>query len=293
MSIPLKVRNIVGESLIWDDRRGLLLWVDIVARTIHCYAPEAEAYRSIRAPDLVTSIGLREDGRYVVGLRKAIAIWDGEETFAPLAEIEPDQPENRLNEGVVGPDGAFWVGTMQNNIAADGSPMDITEATGRLYRVTSDGGAACISDDRFGVTNTMVWTEDGRFITADTSANAIYSYRMDHAGRLTDRRIVLAGFERGLPDGSCSDVTGAIWNCRVVGGGCLLRFTPGGELLGTVDLPTSWPTSCVFGGKDLDTLFVTSARFTMSEAHLAAAPQEGALMALKTGLRGRACHRMA
>ena len=82
------------------------------------------------------------------------------------------------------------------------------------------------------------------------------------------------------------DADGYIWNCRVVGGSCLARIAPDGTLDRIVELPCSWPTSCAFGGEDLDTLFVTSARFTMSAEHLQANPHEGGLFAIRPGVRG-------
>jgi sugar lactone lactonase YvrE len=138
----------------------------------------------------------------------------------------------------------------------------------------------------------MAWTADGRFITADTMKNQLYSYRLDGtSSQLSDRRLLFGGFERGLPDGSCMDADGYLWNCRVVGGSCLARIAPDGTLDRLVELPCSWPTSCAFGGDDLDTLFVTSARFTMSAEHLQANPHEGGLFAVRPGVRGAREHR--
>lgn len=291
VELVVPAQDIVGESIVWDDRDGRLLWVDIVGKTIHALDPETGKTQDWQAPDFVTSIGLRADGGAVVGLTKSICLWDHDDRFEPLVQIEPDMPGNRLNEGVVGPDGAFWVGTMQNNIAPDGAPMDLTADTGRLYRCTSDGQVVALSNDRMGITNTLIWTADNRLVTADTIANEIYSYRIDRTGLLSHRKTILAGFERGLPDGSCMDAEGFIWNCRVVGGACLLRFDPDGNIDRVVDLPCSWPTSCTFGGDNLDTLYVTSARFTMEAEHLAENPQEGGLFALQPGVRGVPSHR--
>lgn len=283
----LDARNIVGESLVWDDRRSRLVWVDIIGRKIHRLDPLSADHQTWDAPDLATSIGLRQDGGAIVGLRKEIASWDFGGPFRTIARIEPDHPGTRLNEGVVAPDGSFWVGTMMNNIGAGDAPSAITRDAGQLYRVDAGGAVTLLSEDRFGITNTMAWSPDGRFITADTMKNQLYSYRLDStASRLDDRRPLFGGFARGLPDGSCMDSDGYIWNCRVAGGSCLVRIAPDGTLDRTVELPCSWPTSCAFGGEDLDTLFVTSARFTMSADHLQANPHEGGLFAIRPEVRG-------
>lgn len=280
-------RDVVGESLVWDERRERLVWVDIIGRRIHRLDPLSGAHESWQTPDLVTSVGLRNDGGAIVGLRKEIALWDFDGPFRALATIEDDRPGTRLNEGVVAPDGSFWVGTMANNIGPDDAPVPIASDEGRLYRVGREGKATPLSEDRFGITNTMVWLPDGRFVTADTTKNALYSYDWDKkAGRLGRALPFFTGFERGLPDGSCLDAEGYIWNCRVVGGSCLARIAPDGRLDRIAELPCSWPTSCAFGGPGLDTLFVTSARFTMSAEHLDANPFEGGLFALRPGVRG-------
>ena len=280
-------RNTVGESLVWDDRQARLVWVDIIGRRIHALDPETGRHESWETPGRVTSIGLREDGGAIVGLERHIALWDWSGTFQEVCEVEPDIPVNRLNEGVVGPDGAFWVGTMQNNIADDDSPADLTEDAGRLYRYALDGTLTRVTEDHFGITNTLVWPAADLLVTADTTRNALYAYRIGRDFQLTDRRAILEGYPRGLPDGSCRDAEGMSWTARVVGGACLTRMSPTGEVIEVHDLPCSWPTSCAFGGEELGTLFVTSARFTMDAAHLDRHPREGGLFALKPGVRGR------
>lgn len=291
VEVAVDAKNTVGESLVWDDRTGVLHWVDIVGRTIHGLTPATGEHETWPAPEMVTSIGLCDDGAAVVGLRKTVARWLPGGAFETFAEVEPELPDNRLNEGAVGPDGCLWVGTMQNNVNADGSPRDIDAATGQLHRVKPDGVVETLSDDLFGITNTLVWTDD-RLITADTLANQIYSYaRDDVTGRLSDRRTIVDGFEWGLPDGSCMDAEGYVWNCRVVGGACLLRVDPDGAIDRIFELPCSWPTSCTFGGPDLETLYVTSARFTMDAEHLAAAPWEGAVFKVDAGVSGRPAYR--
>lgn len=285
--LVVAAENIVGESITWDPLRDRLLWVDIIDKKIHSFEPATGRHQHWKTPDFVTSIGMRKDGGAIVGLTHEICFWDFDDQFRVLTRIEPDLPGNRLNEGVVGPDGAFWVGTMQNNIAPDGSPIEMTEETGRLYRCAPDGQITRLSSDRFALTNTLVWPTDGGLITADTGKNEIYRYDYDpETHDLSNRRVILSGFERGLPDGSALDADGFVWNCRVVGGGCLLRFDPDGLIDRVVELPCSWPTSCAFGGADLDTLYVTSARFTMDPDHLASHPEEGGVFRISPGVSG-------
>lgn len=286
----LAAGNVVGESLVWDDRRGRLIWVDILGRSVQALDPVTGAHRVWRLTGRPTSIGLRADGGAILGMERHICRWDWQGAPEPLVEVEPEAPANRLNEGVVGPDGAFWVGTMLNNIADDDSPRDIPQATGQIWRYGPEGSLRRMSGDRFGIMNTLVFPAPDRLVAADTLANALYSYRIAE-GALVDRRVLMEGFSRGLPDGSCLDARGRVWTARVVGGACLTCTGPDGRVEQVVDLPCSWPTSCAFGGPDLATLYVTSARFTMSDSHLAANPQEGALFAVTPGVTGLPAYR--
>jgi sugar lactone lactonase YvrE len=284
--------DIVGESAVYDERRGALVWVDIGGKRIHRLYLAERRHEAWSVPDFPTSIGLRTDGGAIVGLRDRVAQWDYGGEFRTLAIVEPDLPDNRLNEGRVGPDGAFWVGTMQNNLGRDGAPMDMTRDSGAIYRIDGDGRVSQLTPREFGIANTMAWTDDGRFLTADTTRNAIYAYEL-RSGLLTNKRLFATPLDRGAPDGSCLDTGGFLWNCRVAGGACVARFRPDGRLDRLVELPCTWPTSCVFGGPGFGTLYVTSARFTMTAEHITAHPEEGALFAIDFLGRGRPEYRFS
>ena len=125
--------DIVGESIVSDDRLEALLWVDIGGKRIHRLFLNDDRTELFPAPDFPTSIGLRADGGAIVGLRDRVSLWDYGSEFRTLAVVEPGLPDNRLNEGRVGPDGAFWVGTMQNNLQPDGSPKEMTRDSGASW----------------------------------------------------------------------------------------------------------------------------------------------------------------
>ncbi len=288
--ILLDAADIVGESIVFDDRRNAVLWVDICGKRIHRLDLGKGNHEIWPTPDFPTSIGLRRDGGAIVGLRKRIVLWDYGDRFAPFVDIEVDLPGNRLNEGCVAPDGSFWVGTMQDNLSDTGEPKPITARTGSLWRVMPDRSVLQMTPARYGIANTLAWTDDGRLLSADTLSNTITQFTYASTG-LTEPRLFASGPDRGLPDGSALDANGFLWNCRVGGGSCLARYAPDGPLVSLIELPCSWPTSCTFGGPELATLFVTSARFTMSPEHLSAHPQEGALMSLQPGVTGRPAYR--
>jgi sugar lactone lactonase YvrE len=283
-------KDVVGESLVYDDSRDALVWVDIGGKRVHRLFLSDLKHEAWPAPDFPTSIGLTREGGAIVGLRDRVALWRFGGPFETLAVVEPDLPDNRLNEGRVGPDDAYWVGTMQNNLNPDGSPRDMNRNSGAIYRVTASGEVTQLTPREFGLVNTFAWTRDGRLLTADTKRNEIYAYDL-RDGALIGKRVFAGPFARGAPDGSCLDDEDNLWNCRVAGGSCIARFARDGALAGLVELPCSWPTSCTFGRADFSRLFVTSARFTMTPKHLKAHPQEGALFEVEAGARGRPEHR--
>lgn len=210
--------DIVGESLLWDDRQGCLVWVDIIGRQIHALDPATGAHRMRPVPFRPTSISLRADGGALVCSERHICRWDLQGTPEPILEVEPDLPMNRLNEVAVGPDGALRLGSMDQNIADDDSPAEIPAATGRLYRHAPDGGLTCVSDDHFGIANTLVCTAPDRLVVADTLENTLYLHPVLADRRLGLRQVFAAGLDRGLRDGSCTAARGRVWNARVVGG---------------------------------------------------------------------------
>jgi sugar lactone lactonase YvrE len=285
--ILFEARNIVGESIIWSGEEAALYWVDIGGKRIHRLEVATGGHDAWPTPDFPTSIGMRKDGGFIVCLSREVCLWQPDGAFDIFVIPEPDLPGNRLNEGRVAPDGSFWVSTMQNNLTPDGSPKDMDANIGAVYRIDPSGTIKQLTPNEYGITNTMAWTRDNRFLFADTLANEIYSFAYDPVAKtISDRRTIVKGFERGLPDGSCLDADDHLWNCRVVGGAAVARFSAEGALDALVDLPVSWPTSCTFGGEDLSTLYVTSARFTMTSDHLASHPREGSLIKIETGFRG-------
>lgn len=286
--IVLDARNIVGESIVWAPAEQMLYWVDIVGSAIHRLDPISGAHRQWETPELPTSIGLRSGGGFIVGLRQRVVLWSPGGAFETLAVPEPDMPDNRLNEGVVAPDGSFWVGSMADNIADNGEPKPQRGKSGYLYRIAPDGEVHRLTDHPFGITNSMIWTADGGFVTADTSTNTLYRFSYDRAAQHLSEPRVFAELDRGLPDGSTSDVSGAIYNCRVAGGAIAVLRPDGSPKY--VDLPCSLPTSCTFGGKDMDTLYVTSARFGLGVSALSKSPHEGAVMALNLSTKGTLAH---
>lgn len=241
----------IGEGPVWDAERGVLWFVDIPAAALYCHAPGSGKVTRHDMPDQVTSIGLTTDDRLIVSLRTAVHF------FTPatgklelLATPDVGAPVNRLNDGKVGPDGCFWVGSM--HVARPAQP------TGALFRITPEGECTTHSKGLH-VSNGLAWSPDHRTMYhADSRGPFIKAYDFDPAtGATRNPRIFAAPDEAtGLPDGAAIDVEGNYWSAGV-SVGCLNVFAPDGSLLRRIAVPMAAPTMPCFGGADMKTLFVT------------------------------------
>jgi sugar lactone lactonase YvrE len=236
----------------------------------------------------------RKTGGLMVALAGELVFFDpasGERT--PFTAPERNKPDNRSNEARVDPTGRFWLGTMQNNIGPAREDLPITKASGALYRIEADGRYEKVVD-AVGVSNTLCWDEKrARLYFADTMRGTIRVFDWEAAsGRIANPRVFAPPHKRGLPDGSALDADGYLWNARW-GGGCLIRYSPGGTVDRIIDVPVTNPTSCVFAGPELKTLYVTSAWQGMSQEKRAANPMEGALLVAEADVAGQPCTRLA
>lgn len=247
--IDLETR--IGEGPVWDADQGVLWFVDILAPAIFRFAPATGAVMRYDMPDQVTSIGLTMDDRLILSLRTAVYF------FTPatgklelLATPEVGAPINRLNDGKVGPDGCFWVGSMHDTRPA--------KPTGSLFRITPDGKVSTCFNGLH-VSNGLGWSPDGRTMYhADSRGTYIKAYDFNPAtGEMRNPRVIASPDEAtGLPDGAAVDVEGNYWSAGVTAG-CLNVFSPEGSLVRRIAVPMAAPTMPCFGGADMKTLFVT------------------------------------
>jgi sugar lactone lactonase YvrE len=271
----VRAEAIVGESPLWCPREQALYWVDITGQAIHRFDPASGARTTYPLPQPVTAVAQRARGGLVITLRKRFAFFDpATRTLTELADPEPDQPDNRFNDAKCDRQGRFWAGTMNN--------VHWEAPTGSLYRLAPDGhvmrlqaGVVCANGLGWSPDNrTMYFTESFRY--------SIYAYDFDPAtGTLANRRLFAAVDRRtgGFPDGLTVDADGGVWSVHNAVGR-VVRYTPAGQIDRVLELPVPRPTSCAFGGRALDVLYITSARETLTPAQLAQAPLSGSVFAV-------------
>jgi sugar lactone lactonase YvrE len=271
--------------VIWHAAHSAVYWTDINRFLIHRFTPSDRSVRSWFFDDPVTALSLtNRDSVLSVALGSRVFLWEPEMDFRGESVFLLDGwPRVRLNEGRADPRGSFWVGSMRNNVKADGSLGEAGGQDGILFRIDPDGHAS-IHRRNIGISNTLAWSPDRRrLFFGDTLANIIWAYDYDQqTGDISNERPFLENFSRGLPDGSSVDTEGFLWNCRY-SGACIVRVAPDGRIDRIIEMPVRNVTTCTFGGSDLSTLYVTTASNDAAPGDRLA----GGLFALRTDVPGQ------
>jgi sugar lactone lactonase YvrE len=274
-------QNVIGESPIWCPRTEQLYLVDISGQKIHILHPADGDYRTFDLPDWVTSLSTREKGGLVLTMRKTFAFYDPDtEHLEVLADPEPDRPDNRFNDGKCDRQGRLWAGTM--------GAKDWLAATGALYRLEPDQRIT-LMQDQVKCSNGTGWSPDSRTMYYTESFRyGIFAYDFDPAtGEIANRRpfITLDPNANGFPDGLTVDSEGFVWSAQPVYGR-ICRYDPAGKMERIIALPVSRGTSCIFGGPDYRTLYITTATETLTAAEISEEPLAGSLFACEPGFQG-------
>lgn len=271
------VRANVGEGPVWVDREQALYWVDNKGRKIFRLLENGGVHQ-FDTPLQVCCLAPRRSGGFIAGTDRGVAeIHLDSSSFNVVANPEEDWPGNRFNDGKTDPQGRFWAGTMDNSEE---------EATGSLYRFDADLGWKRM-DGGYKVTNGPAFDRSrGRMYHTDSAPGTIYMFDFSDAGELSDRRVFAQFAEgEGHPDGMTVDSEGLLWVC-FWDGWCIRRLSPEGDVVERIEMPVQRPTSCAFGGPDLDRLYVTSALRGIDEDSLSMQPCAGGLFIVQTGARG-------
>ncbi len=226
------------------------------------------------------------DERFVVGLQEGLFFWSPETPdLVALPDAASDGEGHRFTEARCDARGRLWVGTMD---AQRRGPR------GSLYRYVTGEGLRALRRELM-VPNSFAFFDGGQRMLFSNSTSGlveVYEYDVETGAIANPRPFLTPDAAPGLPDGVAVDEDGCLWMARF-GGGCVLRLSPEGRIIGRIDLPTTNVTSCAFGGVDLKTLFITTATALLSDAERAAQPMAGALFAVRPGVGGVPEARMA
>ena len=267
----------LGEGPAWDEKTQTLYWVDILEKRIHVHA---EKNYAIQLPDYVGCVAPCDNGKLILALR--FGIWTLELDSTKLTELCVPRGEpstNRFNDGKCDPSGRLLAGTMD---------MGERESNGSLYSFESNGKYKKLLGN-IRISNGLAWSPDYKilyYIDTPTREVKAFDYELETGEIANPRAVVRVPEELGWPDGMTSDTQGRLWIAMWGGAQVTCWDARNGKLLEQVKVPAWNDTSCVFGGKDMNELFITSARTGMSESELQEYPLSGGLFKATTNVRG-------
>jgi len=277
--VVVQEHDLIGEGPVWDASRRSLLWTDIAGRRIHRWDPASGAIWTRRLEQMAGAVLPRARGGMAFCLQDGVWLSDTDAgDLHRLVAVEPDEPNTRLNDVKTDRAGRLWGGTMA---------LDARSDAGALYRIDGGGNVTAI-DGPTTISNGIDWSPDGSLMYyIDSATHRLDVFDFDLVTGSAEERRPLVRFEAsmGLPDGMSVDGAGGLW-VAFYDGWAVHRFTPDGVLDRTVTLPIQRPTSCCFGGADLDLLYVTSARDGLTEAELREQPLAGAVFVVEPGVTG-------
>ncbi|MDE0591566.1 SMP-30/gluconolactonase/LRE family protein [Halocynthiibacter sp. C4] len=274
------VGAIVGEGPVWDHRTNLLYWVDVTAPAFHVFDPETGKDHTANSPHLVSAVLPCEGGGMLAISQNGVERYNPiTNSLQEIYDPEAHMPSNRFNDAKTDRKGRIWAGTMS---------LDAAMPSGSLYCFDNVSSARAM-DGGMQVSNGMGWSPDDKtFYFVDSALGTVFAYDFDlESGGITGKRNFLVfPPDEGKPDGLCVDSAGNIW-VALWDGWRVACYDPNGNLLREIDMPVPRPTSVCLGGKDLKTLYITSASIRLPADVLEEAPLSGGLFSVEVDVPGQ------
>jgi sugar lactone lactonase YvrE len=286
VELVLDAKAELGEGALWDERTKQLYWVDILSHALHVYKPASKEHKRYHVGQMVSTVVLSETGDVLLAVQNGFARFDLEsEKLAILVDPEADKSSNRFNDGKCDPAGRFWAGTMDLSATIPNK--------GSLYRLDPDMSVHTMLTE-VSISNGIVWTADLKTMYFnDSTPYTVTAFDYDNlTGNISNPRVVIQVPEAmGMPDGMSIDREGMLWIAHFFGG-AVHRWNPHtGQVIETIKLPTSNPTSCAFGGDHLDEMYITTACDSLSEEQRSREPYAGGLFRVKLDTIGTLTYR--
>ena len=258
----------LGEGPRWDHRTNELHWVDIERGEIHRLCADTSEHRVVTVGQSVgAAVPRRNDNGWIAGVRDGIVLLDGDGVVERSVAVDDARPSHRMNDGACDVAGRFWAGTMNEEAGP---------ASDALFCIEPDLAVATVVS-QVGLSNGLGWSPDNSTMyRVDTAARTLFccEYLVDTGERGPERPLVVVDEADGVPDGIAVDASGCIW-IALWDGWALRRYTSEGKLDAVLTVPVARPTSCVFGGADYRTMFVTTARTGLADDELKQQPWAG------------------
>jgi len=270
-------QNTLGEGPLWNAGEQSIYWVDIDNKKIQRYFPDTKKFEVFDLPIKICLMAFRSKGGMILGAENGLYFWDPiSQKLDFISHPESEKPEARFNDGKVDRKGRLWAGT-----------MTYQGATSSLYRLDQD---LSVHQMETGVTisNGVGWSPDNKTMYfVDSIRYVVYAYDFNfESGALSNRRVFVQMSESfGIPDGLTVDSEGCVW-VAIYGGWKVMRYDPSGKVVDEIAFPVSKPSSCMFGGKNFDELYVTTISDGLTVEDKLKQPMAGDLFMIKTTVKG-------
>ena len=269
--LEYKVKARLGEGAFWNHKTQELYWVDIEDQLLNIYNPQTKKNRSLPTPSKIGTVVPRNTNETIVALQDGIYTMNLKSgDVVLLSDIESGLTENRFNDGKCDPSGRLWVGSMA---------LKMQSYRASLYMVDTTGNAQ-LKLDKVTISNGIAWSSDQKTMYyIDTPTGMIRAFDFDNEiGDISNERVVVkVPNSMGFPDGMTIDSEDMLW-VGMWNGNAVIRCNPKtGKIISKIEVPAHNVTSCAFGGKNLDTLYITTASIDMTKEEKAAYPLAGSL----------------
>jgi sugar lactone lactonase YvrE len=279
-ALEFKINSQLGEGAFWDYKNQKLYWVDIEGKSLHIYDPKTKINKTYQTPSRIGTVVPINNTEAIIALEDGIyKINTQTGEIILFSDIESKQTENRFNDGKCDVNGNLWVGSMN---------LKQNKPTARLYKINKKGEAKKMLDS-ITISNGIVWTSNNKTMYyIDTPTGKIKAFDFDkNKSTITNERIAVYVPESlGYPDGMAIDNENMLW-VGMWNGNAVARFNPHtGKFISKIEVPAHNITSCAFGGKNLDTLFITTASIDMTIEEREKYPDAGSIFFAVPGVKG-------
>lgn len=280
LELVLDVKATLGEGPCWDRAKQLLYWVDILEKKVNIFNPVTNENRAIQLEQYVGAIVPRNIDEAVLVLENGFYFLNySTEEVILIDEPERHLENNRFNDGKCDAYGRFWAGTMDKSSAEEQGALYCLDTKRKVKKKL----------DKVGLSNGLAWSPDNKFmyhIDTLTKKVSCFNFNIETGDIENPIDIITFPEGEGFPDGMTIDEEGMLWIAHW-GGSKVSRWNPKtGKQLTAIDIPALNVTSCVFGGKELNELYITTARTGLSEEQLNNYPLSGGLFRIKLDIKG-------